>query len=100
MKVKKVGYTDKSLGSVKLEVDGDGLDFEKAKAIAKQKASEFCSYPLLLSWCNGRTGEFYPKTECAPGEKPAWIVYAEARGGDIRIDINDGEFVFIFLSTE
>ena len=35
--------------------------------------------------------------ECGPGDKPAWVIYAESRGGDLTIDINEGQFVFIFL---
>ena len=74
------------------------LDFEEAKDVAKQKARESCADPMLLSWFQGETGESYPNLECGPGNKPAWIVFAESRGGDLTIDINDGQFVFIFLS--
>jgi len=40
---------------------------------------------LLLSWYQGKTGESYPNLECGPGDKPAWITYAESRGGDLTI---------------
>jgi hypothetical protein len=54
--------------------------------------------PMLLSWYQGKTGESYPNLECGPGDKPAWIVYAESRGGDLTIDINEGQYVFVYLS--
>ena len=83
---------------IELNSDKSDLDFLEAKDIAKQKAKETCSDPMLLSWYQGETGESYPDMECGPGDKPAWIVYAESRGGDLTIDINDGQFVFIYLS--
>lgn len=83
---------------IKVQVDDPGLDFTRAKDIAKQKAREKCADPMLLSWFQGRTGEGYPNLECGKGDKPAWIVYAESRGGDLTIDINDGDYVFLYLS--
>ena len=83
---------------IQLNCDTPGLDFEAAKERARQKAEATCSDPMLLSWYQGETGESYPDLECGPGDKPAWIVYAESRGGDLTIDINDGQFVFIYLS--
>jgi hypothetical protein len=49
----------------------------------------------LLAWYQGKTGGYVPKTECGVGDKPAWIIYAESRGGDITLDINDEEYIFI-----
>ena len=83
---------------IKLMNDYPDLDFAEAKDIAKQKAKEACADPMLLSWYQGKTGDSYPNLECGPGDKPAWIVYAESRGGDLTIDINEGQYVFIFLS--
>ena len=83
---------------IELAIDNPGLDFEGAKDIAGQKAKEICADPMLLSWYQGKTGESYPDLECGPGDKPAWIVYAESRGGDLTIDINTGQYVFIYLT--
>ena len=83
---------------VNLTSDKD-LDFETAKQIASQKARQLCSDPMLLAWYQGKTGEHTPKVECGAGDRPAWIIYAESRGGDITIDINDEEYVFIYKST-
>jgi len=82
---------------IKIQTD-TALDFEDAKLIAKQKMKEFATDSMLLSWCNTKTGEYYPTIECGSSDKPAWIVWAESRGGDYTIDINDGEWIFIFLS--
>jgi hypothetical protein len=75
------------------------LDFETAKELATQKARELGSDPMLLAWYQGKTGEYTPKTECGAGDKPAWIVYAQSRGGDITIDINNEEYIFIYRSN-
>ena len=91
------GYPGKHIN---LGIDDPDLDFSTAKDIAKQKAQDSCADPMLLSWYNGTTGESYPNLECGPGDKPAWITYAESRGGDLTIDINDGQYVFIYLSLE
>ena len=88
------GYPGKVIN---LDIDNPDLDFSTAKIIAKQKATEMNDDPMLLSWYNGKTGESYPNLECGPGDKPAWITYAESRSGNLTIDINDGQYVFIFL---
>ena len=83
---------------IKLKIDIPNLDFAEATDIAKQKAKETCADRMLLSWYQGKTSESYPNLECGPGDKPAWIVYAESRGADLTIDINEGQYVFIYLS--
>jgi hypothetical protein len=95
MKSNPEGYSGKR---IKIHIDDPNLDFDKAKKFARQEAQEKCDDPMLLSWYCGKTGESYPNLECGPGDKPAWITYAESRGGDITVDINEGKFVFIFLA--
>jgi hypothetical protein len=51
---------------------------------------------MLLAWYNGRTGEFSPKVTCCGEDKPTWLIYAESRGGDLVIDINDEAYVFVY----
>jgi len=83
---------------IELKIDNPDLDFTEAKGIAKQKAKEICADSMLLSWYQGKTGESYPNLDCGPVDKPAWIVYAESRGADLTIDINEGQYVFIYFS--
>ncbi len=88
-----------SLGQhIKITIDNDRLDLAIAEDVAKKKIKELSPDSMLLSWYIGKTGEHYPTLKCGNSDKPAWILYAEARGGDITIDINDGEYIFIFLS--
>ena len=89
---------EKYLGEqIKVTVEGD-LDLTKAKGVAKQKVKDIYPDAMLLSWCIGKTGEHYPILKCGASDKPAWLLYAEARGADVTIDINDGEYIFIFLT--
>ena len=83
---------------INIQVDEKALDFVKAKDIAKAKARELATDPMLLSWYNGNTGEYYPTYECGTWDKPVWIIFAESRGADIAIDINDGQYIFLYLS--
>jgi len=83
---------------IKIKTNDSNLEFTKAKDLAKQKAKEICDDPMLLSWYRGDTAESYPDIECGRGDQPAWIVYAESRGGNITIDINAGQYIFIYLS--
>jgi len=83
---------------IKIQVDQKNLSAEQAKDIAKAKAKELSKDPMLLSWYNGRNGEYFPKMDCGTWDKPVWIVFAESRGADIAININDGEYVFLYLS--
>ena len=100
MKLLKPKIKDYPGRLIELEIDNADLDFAEAKDFAKQKAKETGADPMLLSWYQGKTGESYPNLECGPGDKPAWIVYAESRGGDLTIDINEGQYVFIYLSVQ
>jgi len=83
---------------IKLTIEKKDLDYDDAHDLAKAEAKKLTSDPMLLSWYCGKTGEYYPKTECGLMDKPAWVVFAESRGADIAININDGEYIFLYLS--
>ena len=83
---------------IRLTVDGEELDIVTATNLAKQNAKKLTADPMLLSWYCGKTGEYYPKTECGRMDKLPWIVFAESRGADIAVNINDGEYIFLYLS--
>ena len=97
MKLSKPKIKDYPGKLIELTIDNPNLDFVGAKDLAKKRAKETGADPMLLSWYKGKTGESYPNLECGPGDKPAWIVFAESRGGDLTVDINEGQYVFIYL---
>ena len=86
-----------SIEVIKLQTDDSDPDFATAYTTAKTKAREINKDAMLLSWYCKKTGEFSPKVECSYKEKPAWLIFAEARGANLTIDINDGEYIFIYL---
>ena len=75
------------------------LDFSRARALADQQARQAGEEPMLLAWYNGVTGEFSPQVTCCGEDKPTWLLYAENRGGDVVIDINNEAYVFVYRRT-
>jgi hypothetical protein len=81
---------------VDLLIQDPALDFARAKQRADRRARELCGNPMLLAWFDRRTGQFSPNLVCCGEDKPTWLLYAESRGGDLIIDINREEYVFVY----
>ena len=80
---------------LKLEAEHD-MDFGAAQVFAKAEASRFLAEPMVLSWLNRQTGQRSPNVDCCSKEdKEAWEIYAESRGGAVRVEIGD-KYIFIF----
>jgi hypothetical protein len=86
-----------TIETVSLNIETPGLDFAEASAVAKAKARDMDSNAMMLSYHSGKTGAFWPTYACGGGGRPPWIVFAEARGYNLKIDINDGEYEFFYL---
>jgi len=84
---------------IDIRVDDPHLDLPRARAIAELRAREAGAEPMLLAWYNRGTGAFSPQVPCCGNDKPAWLIYAESRGGDLIIDINDEAYVFVYRRT-
>ena len=91
---------DDSHEYIKHQIDNPDLEFHEAEDAAKKIALTKCSSCMVLSWKNGKTGEFFPWRECGMQKEPAWIHYARTRGADLTVDINDGEYIFMILKIE
>lgn len=83
---------------IDIRIGGDGLSFSDARSRAENEARRRSDDPMLLAWYERKTGHHSPGVECCSEKRPAWLVYAEARGGDIVVDINSEEYVFVFHS--
>jgi hypothetical protein len=81
---------------VDLRVADDPLDFPRARALADRRAREAASEPMLLAWYDRAAGAFSPQVTSCSDDKPAWLTYAQTRGGDLIIDINDEAYVFVY----
>jgi hypothetical protein len=75
------------------------LDFARARAIAEARARQEAADPMLLAWYDRGTGRFSPQVTCCSDDKPAWLVYAETRRGDLVININYEAYVFVYRRT-
>lgn len=82
---------------VKLHVAKDDLDFKKASDLARTRAREINKDAMMLAWFNRRSGEGFPDYDCGASDKPPWRVFAEARGANLTVDVNDGDFIFLYL---
>ena len=81
-----------------IQMEETPADFETAWQMARKKAREISPDAMMVSWRNAQTGEFHPDVDCGGGDdRPVWISSAEAKGADLTIDFNDGEFVFLFV---
>ncbi len=65
--------------------------------MAKEKAREIDKNAMMLSYHSAKTGEYWPNHECGSDSRPPWLVFAESRGYNLKIDINNGEFEFFYL---
>ena len=53
---------------------------------------------VSVAWFDGKTGKGYPSVqECT--SKPGWLAYAENRGGEIKVNVNHYDFVFVFAAV-
>jgi hypothetical protein len=81
---------------IEIKVDDPNLDFSQAQTLARRRAGAVCAEPMLLAWFDRARGAFSPNLTCCRDDKPSWLNYAESRGGDIVISINDLDYVFVF----
>ena len=84
---------------IDIGVPDEPLDFARARAIADRRARELAPKPMLLAWYDRGAGAFSPQVTCCGDAKPAWLMYAESRGGDLVIDINQEAYVFVYRRT-
>ena len=86
------------INPLKIKSEQSDLDFTAARSMADEKVKALCPDPKLVSWYDATTGESHPKAECAGSGKPGWLNYAESCRCDTTVDINDEQYVFIYLT--
>ncbi len=86
------------INPVKIRTDESDLDFMTARSMANKKVKSLCPDPKLISWYNATTGESYPGKKCGCAGKPVWLNHAKSCKCDLTVDINDEQFVFIYLT--
>ena len=76
------------------------LSFDEARRVADREAGKHATKPMLLAWYDHARGVFSPNVECCESTRPAWLVYAQSRGADVTIAVNDLDYVFLYRSTD
>lgn len=75
------------------------VDYQEAMRLAKEEAQQRLGDAMLMSWYDrDRDYESPPNTtECPDGcEKNGYILYAASHGATLKVDVEDGRFVFFF----
>jgi len=78
-------------------------DYQQAMVLAKSQAQQRFEDYMLVSWYDrDRDFESPPNTtECAEGcKKDGYIHYGLNHGATLKVDIEDGRFVFFFTPVE
>jgi hypothetical protein len=78
-----------------INTDAPDPGFEEAKETAMRVAKRYDSDPMLLSWYDSKTGQESPSVSCE-GDEPGWVNYAKSHGGCFTVNINHGQYMFIF----
>jgi hypothetical protein len=87
--------------AIHLHLGKKELTFDEARRAAFERAHTYSSDPMLLSWFDRKAGTYFPSVvECCSRGEPSWLTYAHSRGGDLAVDINDEEYVFVFKGKE
>lgn len=72
------------------------ISFDEAQTMAQREAGKILSEPMKLAWLNRETGYHSPDVDCCQADgKESWEIYAENRGGSLRVEVGS-QFTFIF----
>nr|VFJ45258.1 MAG: hypothetical protein BECKDK2373B_GA0170837_10109 [Candidatus Kentron sp. DK]VFJ56953.1 MAG: hypothetical protein BECKDK2373C_GA0170839_105621 [Candidatus Kentron sp. DK] len=78
-------------------------DFNEAKAIADTEADNRLACPMLLSWYDRDRDFESPQhaSECHEDSAiPGYVDFGINHGAELKIDIEQGRFVFYYLSAQ
>jgi hypothetical protein len=86
-------------GEVFLTLEEGDVDFEKAREEVLNRAGRYDSDPMLLAWYDRREDRESPEIACESEDSdPGWVSYAKSHGGDLTVNVNGGDYYFIFKS--
>lgn len=88
---------------VSLRPENKVKDYQEAVTLAKEQAEQRFEEYMLVSWYDrDRDFESPPHTTESPGDcqKNGYIHYGLNHGAKLKVDIEDGRFVFFFAPVE
>lgn len=84
--------------TVDITIQGVPLDYATARAVVQQLAEKAAGRTMLVAWFDAKNNSGHPEVQECTGNKPGWLAYAESHGGNLGVNINGGEFVFVFAT--
>ncbi len=87
-----------NIREIDVSVRGAALDYAAAHALSGVLSKKVARDAMLVAWFDGKNNIGYPVVQECTGDKPGWLAYAESHGGNLEVNINDGEFVFVFAA--
>lgn len=87
-------YLPRNFKQIDVSVQDVVLDYTVAHALAVKAAGE----TMLLAWYDGKNSVGYPEVQECTGNKPGWLAYAVSHGGNLAVNMNSGEFIFVFAT--
>ena len=90
--------THGNIKEIDVSVQGAALDYAAAHALAEVLTKKVARDAMLVAWFDGKNDVGYPVVQECTGDKPGWLAYAESHGGNLGVNINGGEFVFVFAT--
>jgi hypothetical protein len=88
---------------VSLQPEHKVSDYQAAMALAREQATQRFEEYMLVSWYDrDRDFEWPPhSSECSDGgRKDGYVHYGLSHGAKLKVDIEDGRFVFFFTPVE
>ena len=82
--------------SVRIEAERNDI-FSASRSAAAEALEEQDINAFLISWKNNLTGESSPSVKSCRCDIEGWELYALTRGATLRVEINGGEIVFLFM---
>ncbi len=88
----------RKLEHLQITCGDENLDYRRARQLAEELAAGQLGDALLVAWFDGQKNEEHPQVpECQ--HKPGWLAYAHGHGGRLCIDVNGGEFSFVYADA-
>ena len=82
---------------INIRISGETVNQEQAQRIGQLIAEKENPDTMVLSRFDRRANACSPCClKSMIGDRPGWEIYGENHGGRLKININDGEYVFIF----
>lgn len=89
--------------TLSLNPDPSPRDYLEAMRLAEERAEDEITEPMLLSWYDRDRDFESPQhaSEChQDSATPGYVDYGIHHGATLMIDIEDGRFVFFYLSVD